>query len=455
MSKRLSLECLILPSIFASLLWIYFLFPKLVEKEGVSLFTFPSPIISYPFRYFSGTNFDRPSSTAIKELLPIVPETLYEAWSLGRLYEKRKEKPEEFSSEEAAEILNLKKKTILWKDMERIQAFLLHTHVNGEETHDSVYHRVMGTLTFINFVWVLTIVGISSSIGFVFQRIFRSIYFFFQILVIQFRFIIEVLIYIVLLFITTDGIRFNDPITGLFVSLLGASLTFPLLFLTCYLHSFNFSPRMRSFCKLIMLWISLIFTPLAIFYQSNLVGFLSTAGLYILLSFLISNSPLDLVFEKDARDSKLIKSSFGSTIILILFASVRILKINVYFLTPFTAGVMIIGAIILFISLLFISSKFYSHSPFRLIVRQIPLIFAILVAILFGNVFGIISLSNTAYTFVVIFFLQKVVEINIWYKGSNIWCLIFLVSLMLYFVALFLRENPSWIVDLFDPSSLL
>jgi hypothetical protein len=80
---------------------------------------------------------------------------------------------------------------------------------------------------------------------------------------------------------------------------------------------------------------------------------------------------------------------------------------------------------------------------------------SLLIAIFVGNFLGISGIANVGYTYFVLWTVEKFCEFNFWTRKGNWIILIFLGSIGLYFVALFLNTHPGWIVSLFDSSYMI
>jgi len=123
------------------------------------------------------------------------------------------------------------------------------------------------------------------------------------------------------------------------------------------------------------------------------------------------------------------------------------------YLAPFASGVQVLGVTVYFLAMLIISSRLVkSETSFW--IRNVITGFSLLFAIALGNILGISSIANVGYTFAVIWAVEKFGELR-WWNGANWVIFIFLLSIGLYFTALFLNTHPGWIVGLFDSSYLL
>lgn len=111
----------------------------------------------------------------------------------------------------------------------------------------------------------------------------------------------------------------------------------------------------------------------------------------------------------------------------------------------------VIGTLTLLLALLILSSYWYGRNDSILLqwgVRQLEIISVLLVITFVGNIWNLTSMTNTAYVFWALYITEKYVELHL-EKRWNIWILIFLASITLWRIALFIHSRPGFIVSMF------
>lgn len=134
------------------------------------------------------------------------------------------------------------------------------------------------------------------------------------------------------------------------------------------------------------------------------------------------------------------------------FLAAKITRWNPYFIGPFAIGGTTMGNVTYFLGLLIVSSRYYSYyrPKNQYMVIQAIMIVSLLVALFFGNVFGITSMVNVASTFAVLFVMEKVLEIPRIFEGPMLFVTLLGLSICLYMASFFLSTHPGWIVNMFS-----
>jgi len=241
------------------------------------------------------------------------------------------------------------------------------------------------------------------------------------------------------LILIEGGRRHSD--SGFFVTLTGAFLALP-----CFAFSKG-KHELKSWMQFIF---SIgIFAPLAVFYNSTMMGFFTVLPLYGLLGFFVSASTLCYVIGFNDKDS-LERSVVTSAILVVAFTLIKMIRIKSMFISPFVSAVNIMGCVTYFLGLLISSTAYHSATTTQYTKFQICMIGSLLIVTGVGSIWNIASLFNIGCTFAFFYVVDKIVEIpNLW-KGGMVFVGIFASSIVLYFVSLFLHDHPGWVMSLFQ-----
>ena len=140
-----------------------------------------------------------------------------------------------------------------------------------------------------------------------------------------------------------------------------------------------------------------------------------------------------------------------STLLVVLFTALRLIGVETSLLQPFASACLVFGVVTLYLALLIIASSFYpSDTPY--LARQGVVAVALTAGLFIGYVYHLDPIRNGASTFLVMFLLEKSVEIPGIWKGWRVWVLLLLTSILLYILSLFLRTHPGWVFTIFDAS---
>ena len=180
---------------------------------------------------------------------------------------------------------------------------------------------------------------------------------------------------------------------------------------------------------------------LASYYESQLLGFMSVAILYMVLGFGIDNYGLCLIVGFNDKNATL----------NCIFASLMLIPLYGYFLSnqnissffqPYYYGVYVFGVIVYYLALLISSSSFiyntmaYGH-------RQISMIISLCVGFYFGTSSGNACVCNVALTFMVLYATEKYTELAC--RSNFMIIYTFSMFVGLYFVAMWLNVHPEFI----------
>ena len=134
-----------------------------------------------------------------------------------------------------------------------------------------------------------------------------------------------------------------------------------------------------------------------------------------------------------------------SVLLVLCFTVLRALGVDPGKLRPFAPAAMCLGNIMYFLALLIMSGS-YRRTKRHLIVNVIMVV-SLVAAILFGSVLILPSMTNTATTFLVLWAMQKEIEVD--WGGVGI-VVLFMNFVGLYFIAHYLHTHPEHIYSMFN-----
>jgi len=232
------------------------------------------------------------------------------------------------------------------------------------------------------------------------------------------------------------------------------ALTGGLAFVPLWLYSSNLHLSSADGAKENFLFITYglafsVLAPLAVLHDSRLIGFIAVLALYGAMGFVFFAFGFGFAIGFDGNASTL--RCLGASVLLVAgFASLRVLGVDVAVLRPFGTGAMVLGNICYFLALLILCSP-WRRSRGRYKAWQATMVASLVGAMLMGLVFSMPSMSNTATTFMVLYIMEKQLEVN-WGKAATLG--VFANFVLLYFIAHYLHTHPEHVVSMFDPSGL-
>lgn len=430
-----------------------------------------------------------------KDYIPIIPKEPKKIWKLCELehslreiektYANDLEKKEKFTEEiikQAKEIVGtgMMNAEILHKYYE----FLENKNVN------SFLSRVKGFFNFVNIIWTISIIGIIVSfrpaiealVGIFIEMIFlfydsfikpilillRPIIIkiieisteFFSILFYMIKIIpiiielyvfgiIECLAYSFSIILIADGMRVNKE-WGFYISMTGTGFILLLFIYSIELKekdSYIDEVKMKDI--ILILLSTIVLFSLSVYFNSQLLSFLATILFYFFLIFYAEFS--NLFFDNRFLDHFVLIKIVTSSFYLINFLFIlKWSNIDNKIVELYKNPIQIFGTLSYYIGMLIISSKDYHiRGELSYVIRQVIYIFSLLIFMLFGNIFYFPFLINITYVFGILYLMQKVLEISSRVKNGT-WLFVFIISLFLWQLSLYLHKHPEFIISLFS-----
>ncbi|MTJ09828.1 hypothetical protein [Anabaena sp. UHCC 0204] len=301
------------------------------------------------------------------------------------------------------------------------------------------WQRLTGFFNFVNIIWIISTIILIISIGWL-----MSIYILPILLAIPATFY-EFLVYLACLFSIIGGQIFAEGI-GEFIALPGCLGLIGALFLTNYLHKESLSAFYeKNQVDIITLHASILFviwTGVAIIYQSVIIAFLAILALETLLGFSVLVVPL--CYYIGFRERKLVPvTTAASFFLLVFYVGVKLSNTDLVYLNIFSPGALFLGAFVYFIGLLILSSKLYRHNDIShyLWLQCLTVISGVL-AIFVGSVWQISQLNGIGGTFFFLYLIEKYWELP-WNKSSWAWGTLGL-GIVLYLSSFVMKQYPQY-----------
>ena len=394
--------------------------------------------------------FNEKLNTKIVEKLAPCPETLSQSWQVSRLeYEYGLIESQILDrnltrmNEILADIAMILGRSFI----DRSEVHLIYQEIINKEHDIGLGTRVKGIFNFINLIWLLAIVGISISVGPCLYTILKPLrtaiwevalqIWHYVIIPMHSNGIIEIMFYLLCMNFVTEGLRYASE-SGFYITLTGLFCSFAANAYTFFLRS-KIKPNDGIYILYNLLF-SLYMIPLAIYFQSNLLGWLAVLCFYqaIGFSFICAGLCYYIGFKDDEA---MMRVSITSTIIGLMFIGLKAWNLSNYYVDPFATPLTVSSALVLLLALLIFSSYYY-HGCGKFtwgeyyMSRQIPMITFLIVFLLFGNMFHMVGLVNTATVYLVFYLMEKYCDLHCT-NNWNGWVLIFIFSVIIYKGALY------------------
>lgn len=160
----------------------------------------------------------------------------------------------------------------------------------------------------------------------------------------------------------------------------------------------------------LMAFVAGVWAVAALLLSSSLIGFFSVAALMSALGFSIIVMPGAYAIGFN-DDEALARGTISAFMILTVFAGLRMAAVDTPHLSVFETGGIFLGAFVGYLGLLIISSKWYAEKNY--VFMQILMILLCVAALYVGSTWQISVLQKIGGTFLVLWFLEKVLEIAI------------------------------------------
>ena len=420
-----------------------------------------------PELFANAPHLFRRFSESLLDVLPIHPTTLSSSFALGALWGKIEDAlklPQHAAAvaDLLTECSKLVGRAVTVDEMREV-----HTTLVTLEQNQGVVSRTLGFFSFVNFVWLISILGITVSVGPVVWHILTPLRMILlngtwehiikpTIIVLHNTGGFELASYVIALWVVVDGWRLGKKhdTAGMFISLSGVALALG----PCFAYSFQLHGLAdkvmpyNTMRQLFNIWVALSLFPLAVHRDSTLVGYLCVISLYAAVGFSVACYGMCYYIGFDGEDA-LHRSAVVSALSLVVGAALEIFgkhkhKHGVVRTTfaPFRSASFVMGGIVYYLAMLIISSQYYTYHRYNQM--QGMTVASLLAGLFVGRVFGIPGLANTATVFTAFYITEKYVELHT-NMDWNGWFLILGLSGLAYKGSMYCHQNPSFISAIF------
>ena len=149
------------------------------------------------------------------------------------------------------------------------------------------------------------------------------------------------------------------------------------------------------------------------------------------------------------NDKAMERSATSSAGILAIYLAVSIGGVVTdHYLNPFKSATCVLGANILFLAMLIMSSKYHRSGTRRYFNTNLMMLVLLLLVLGIGSVHSMDGLKNTSIVYLILWSIEKYHEYY-FNLTSNGWGFIFSMSALVYYLALWLNMHPEFVVSLF------
>jgi hypothetical protein len=456
-------------------LWVKWLKFAISLCIGIWLvFLYPSPILSTlppllsPITHINSTRY-------LTNTLPLCPQNMTEAFILGQLHQQiahslsSSSLPVEEGGagvSETVKALLQQAEVLTGRDAGSVTIQMMNNlpdEIQRLEGHDSMITRVRGLFSFINLLWLFSIIGIAVSIG---PSVYHVLYplrdlimrisdwVFHQIILpvvtrCHSYGIFEALCYTLVYLLIIQGYRMGKEDMAMYVSFTGSVLSLPCVAYSTLLWGKRLVKRyegVNTLRQLGSIWLLLCCFPCAVHFSSTLYAYSAVIASYSLLGSVVFVGRLCIVLGFESKNSAILHS-VASFLLLLLFVVFRVWGVADSFLRPFSSPISVIGGHMLFLSLMILSDD--SNGNEKEALRSNILMFVILLLfLLLGFLNGLSSLTNVAIVYSILWSMQKYISFHC-RSRFNVWPLVLILSLVVWRLSLFFHLNPHYITNLF------
>ena len=409
----------------------------------------------------------RNNTTSLNTMLPFAAHNMTTAFRMGQLHsqltsilESHSEENQDTTNMLIASILRQAEILVGRPPYTVSKTDLLNAYDETERVENSVslITKVRGFFSFVNIIWLLAICGISVAILPTLYHIlapFRKWFlemasklFTRVILPLVMRLhsygIFEIMAYLLCYQFVAEGFRMDFD-SGLYVALTGAILVIPAMSYSTMVWGIKESKQMHNVTLLqcLCLWLIACWVPLALHFQSTLLGFGVVIAFFVAIGFDAGIGRL-CIFIGFRGDKEIIRVCITSLILTSVFVFVRVCGIGTREQwAPFSCALSTMGSNMLFLSLLILCQLGKDITFYNIVMGILLVLYTVI-----GFVVGLDSMKNTSLTHLVIWILESYTVFHFKSKFNG-WVFLLLISTVLWKVSLFLHQNPQYIITMF------
>lgn len=349
--------------------------------------------------------------------------------------------------------------------LSNIQNLLANCQQNTECKRRSIISDLQGFFTFVNIMWFIGIALLLLGLGTLlylyrrffirilapFNRIWRLIL---SSLPVIWRWFVSVPVslYEALLLLIAIGLMFNQfggDTARAYIGLTGCLIFLASIILFIHLHQVKLK-KVEEFLMqkrvqppaLISGAVALVWSVVALYQQSQLVGIFAVMAIMSTLGFTIVVGRL-CYFMGFEHYRQIPRTVFSAFVLVVLFSFAHLGSINIGYLEVFETGVFYVATPIYFIGLLIISSNYFYQKIDRIYVLLQVVTIASGIGVLYaGSVYDLSVLRGFGGTLFFIYLIEKYAELP-WNRKRLAWP-IFLLGALLFSMAYLINEFPEY-----------
>jgi hypothetical protein len=390
---------------------------------------------SWPSSAFAQTNYPKLTNNQVQQLTEIKYNlsTLHDLEVRGIINSEVAKTESKYYLNKAETLSNLK------LTPEQLTNLLTEYQTYPINPVSTAWQKLTGFLNFVNIIWIASTILLLTAVGWLI-----SIYILPVLFAIPAGFY-EFLIYFACLLSISLGLTFTQDISE-FIALPGCLGLVGALAFTEVLHQEKLQVFYEtnkidriSFYSLILF---VIWSGVAVIYQSSIIGFIAILALEVFLGFSVLVMPL--CYFIGFRERKVVPvTTAASFLLMVFYLAVKLTKTDIAYLNIFTTGALFLGTFVYFIGLLILSSKWHGHeSIWHYLSLQLLTIASGVGAIFIGSVWQISQLNGIGGTFFFLYLLEKYWELP-WKKESWAWATLGL-AIMLYSGSFVIKTYPQY-----------
>lgn len=354
--------------------------------------------------------------------------------------------------------------------------------LESEENHISLLARVTSVFTIVNLMWLVSIVGIGISIlpsiltilkpfKLAIVRLCKKVYY--KIVepicrMLHEQCVLEFFAWMVVCQVLIDAYKYYGADAGLYIAITSIMLAVTSMSYSTLLHAASFKHQNNRSDLVYARWGAVTLFPVAIIYQSSLLGYIAVALLYHLIGFSFFCHGMCYYIGFDSNDA-LERCTISSAFLLIIMFCIKYAigrsndvtpfeTFENYLLVPFESAVSVLGCIVLYTGLLIMSSKSYKRSrydrrnkcwipsPAGYIFRNIMMAVSLSFGFFFGMMLDLSGMYNTACVFGVLWVVYHYSYFHLMERKWDGWILVLIISLIMWRLALWLHLHPNFII---------
>jgi hypothetical protein len=237
-------------------------------------------------------------------------------------------------------------------------------------------------------------------------------------------------------YLTVLGTRFHES-NGIFLSLLGFGL-FAILFVVDALNHETGNKFGASFVGMVL---TIGIFPIALIYQSALIGVITIACFYSTIGFFVACFGLGWYIGFQNEDA-MTQCTIASVILMFIgYVLNWTSQIKIFY-----AGIYIFGAVVYYLALLIKSCKYCDN---YYILSNVYMIVSLFMGYGIGTVYNMCYLSNVAITFTFLWFGEKMFESR-WFT-NNFKSGMFVIACIAIGIFWNLKTHPEFLMSLYNP----